>query len=163
MGRPEPPSNPNPDPADGPTPDPTPDRPPTPRPARELGSRIEPDSEPRVERVPEGPAQGPTVPFPGSPEARGEFRGYTRPGETSSKATISLILSIVGIFIIPIILSVIAIIFGWVALSDIDRNPALGGKGLAVAGIVIGIIGIIIGVIGVIVAASYNWLIVYLY
>jgi hypothetical protein len=74
-----------------------------------------------------------------------------------------LVLAIIGIFILPIILSVIAIIFGWVALNDIDRNPALGGKGIAVAGIVLGVIGLIIGIIGIVVAAAYNWFIFFLY
>jgi hypothetical protein len=94
---------------------------------------------------------------------RGPFPSYARPGQTSGKAVVSLVLAIVGLFIIPIILSVLAIIIGWAALTDVDRNPSIGGRGLAISGIVIGIIGLIIGIIGVIVAASYNWLIVYLY
>jgi hypothetical protein len=94
---------------------------------------------------------------------RGPFPSYARPGQTNGKAIVSLVLAIVGIFIIPIILSVLAIIIGWAALTDIDRNPTQGGKGLAISGIVIGIIGLLIGIIGVIVAAEYNWLILYLY
>jgi hypothetical protein len=74
-----------------------------------------------------------------------------------------LVLAIIGIFILPIILSAIAIIVGWAALNDIDRNPALGGKGIAVAGIVLGVIGLIIGIIGIVVAAAYNWFIFFLY
>jgi hypothetical protein len=106
--------------------------------------------------------QGPSVPWPQA-QARGPFPTYAQPGQTNGKAVISLVLAIVGLFVIPIILSVLAIIFGWAALTDIDRNARTSGKGLAIAGIVIGIIGLIIGVIGVVVAASYNWLIVYLY
>jgi membrane-bound ClpP family serine protease len=103
------------------------------------------------------------VPWPEAAPARGPFPSYARPGQTNGKAVISLVLAIVGLFIIPIILSVLAIIIGWAALADIDRKPPQSGKGLAIAGIVIGVIGLIIGIIGVIVAASYNWLIVYLY
>lgn len=151
MGRQEPPHEPNREPSWDITREPRPEPGP--------GATPEPESSSQLDRTPQGPA----VPWPQPAQPRGTFPSYAQPGQTNGKAIVSLVLAIVGIFIIPIILSVIAIIVGWAALTDIDRNPRMGGKGLAIAGIVLGIIGIIIGVIGVIVAAGYNWLIVYLY
>lgn len=155
MARPEPQREPHPEPTQGYDANITPR---TPR---------EPAPGPRPDRSRGGPAdqvaEGPAVPLRGPGEVRGPFPSYARPGQTSGKAVVSLVLAIVGLFIIPIILSVLAIIIGWAALTDVDRNPSIGGRGLAISGIVIGIIGLIIGIIGVIVAASYNWLIVYLY
>lgn len=83
---------------------------------------------------------------------------YAKVG-TSGKAVASLILAIVGLFIFPIILSALAVIFGWLAVRDIDRNPALGGRGMAITGIVIGAIGLILGIVAVIMAARYHWFI----
>jgi hypothetical protein len=123
-------------------------------------SRPTPTPGPSGEPLPGRSVEGPSVPLREPAEVRGPFPSYARPGQTNGKAIVSLVLAIVGLFIIPIILSVLAIIIGWAALTDIDRHPTTGGKGLAIAGIVIGLIGLVIGIIGVIVAASYNWLIV---
>jgi hypothetical protein len=40
----------------------------------------------------------------------------------------------------------LAIIFGVMALSDIKRDPGLGGRGMAQAGLITGIIGFLGGV-----------------
>ncbi len=52
------------------------------------------------------------------------------------------ILSIIGgaIFIIPLLL---AIIFGHIALSQCNRDPQIGGKGLAIAGLCMGYVSIL--------------------
>lgn len=151
MGNPDPMRDPNREPTDHFDPASTPG----PEPARRR-------SEPGAAR-PDRSVEGPSVPLREEPRVRGPFPSYARPARTSGKAVVSLLAAIAGLFIFPIILSVIAIIVGWAALTDIDRRPATGGRGLAIAGIVIGVIGLIIGIISVIVAASYNWLVVYLF
>jgi len=70
--------------------------------------------------------------------------------ETNGPAVVSLVL---GILWLGGIGSILAIIFGWVALREIDEWDE-GGRGMAVAGVTLGIVGIglwvlLIGVAGV--------------
>ncbi|MCU1478671.1 MAG: hypothetical protein JWQ64_3364 [Subtercola sp.] len=64
---------------------------------------------------------------------------------TNVFAIVSLVLSIIGF-------TVVGIVFGFIALSQIKKNGD-GGRGLAIAGIVIGFIELILGVILIIVFA----------
>ena len=57
----------------------------------------------------------------------------------SGSAVTSLILGIVGVFI-PVILSILAIIFGGVGINNANSRGA-SGKGMAIAGLVLGILG----------------------
>jgi hypothetical protein len=61
---------------------------------------------------------------------------------TSGYAIASLILGIAGFFVFPIVPSILAIVFGLKAREEFRRNPAVGGDGLATAGIVLGWVGI---------------------
>jgi len=64
-----------------------------------------------------------------------------RPASTSGWAIASLILSIVGV-------SLLGVIFGHVALSQIKKsNGMVGGRGLAIAGLIIGYLGIAVALI----------------
>jgi hypothetical protein len=70
-------------------------------------------------------------------QAQPQFPGYAR---TSGLAVASLVLGIVWILWIG---SVLAVIFGHVALSQIKRSyGALTGRGMAIAGLVLGYLGI---------------------
>jgi uncharacterized membrane protein YvbJ len=66
---------------------------------------------------------------------------------TSGMAIASLILGILGI-------SILAIIFGAIGISQTNKDPYLKGRGLAVAGLVLGIIGMI-GIVFWIIAAAW--------
>ena len=70
-------------------------------------------------------------------------------GETSGKAIASLVLGIGGFVILPLVLSILAIVFGRSAKREIAERPGLGGAGLATAGIVLGWIGVAMTVIAV--------------
>jgi uncharacterized membrane protein len=70
-------------------------------------------------------------------------------GETSGKAIASLVLGIGGFLIFPVVLSILAIVFGRSAKREIAERPGLGGAGLAIAGIVLGWIGVALTVIAV--------------
>jgi uncharacterized membrane protein len=70
-------------------------------------------------------------------------------GETSGKAIASLVLGIGGFLIFPVVLSILAIVFGRSAKREIAERPGLGGAGLATAGIVLGWIGVALTVIAV--------------
>ncbi len=74
---------------------------------------------------------------------------------TSGLAIASLVLGIVGIFIN--FLSILAIIFGAIAMGQTGRNPNLKGRGMAVAGLVLGIIVAAFWIIIIIFVGSAFW------
>jgi hypothetical protein len=80
--------------------------------------------------------------------------------KTSGMAVASLVLGIVGMVFVPFVPSVLAIIFGAVGMSQINRsNGLLKGKGMATAGIVLGIISIAFMIIMVVwVGLSWSWI-----
>ena len=67
---------------------------------------------------------------------------------TSGYAIASLILGIAGFFVVPIVPSILAVVFGQKAKEELRRDPTLGGEGLATAGIVLGWVGIALVGIG---------------
>jgi hypothetical protein len=62
---------------------------------------------------------------------------------TSGMAIASLILGITGV-------SILAVIFGGIALNQMGKDPNLSGKGMAIAGLVLGIVGSLIFIISII-------------
>jgi hypothetical protein len=73
---------------------------------------------------------------------------------TSSMAIVSLIAGILGLTIIPFIGSIVALITGSMAKKEIRASRgALGGEGLAKAGVILGWIGIALTIIGLCVFA----------
>jgi hypothetical protein len=76
--------------------------------------------------------------------------------KTSGMAIASLVMGIIGLVAFSF-LSILAIIFGGIAMGQINRsNGTLGGKGQATAGMVLGIIGIVI-MISVWIWLGFNW------
>lgn len=51
-------------------------------------------------------------------------------------------LGIAGLVILPLICSVLGIIFGMIGRNDVRQDPSLDGMGMATAGLVTGIIGL---------------------
>lgn len=73
-------------------------------------------------------------------------------GEGNGKATASLVLGIAGLIICPLVCSVLALVFGYQARSEIDRTgQGQSSRGSATAGIVLGWVGIALSVVFVIV------------
>ena len=70
------------------------------------------------------------------------------PLQNSNMALISLIAGIAGLTIFPILGSIVAVITGHMAKSEIGRGGALGGSGAATWGLVLGYIGLAGGVLG---------------
>lgn len=104
------------------------------------------------------PASG--HPAPGYPAHGYPANGYAAPGyaapgygtpvyaprPNSGLAITSLICGIAGLvlaaFLVPLIASVVAVITGHMSLSQIKRDPSLGGKGLGITGLVLGYAGL---------------------
>lgn len=69
----------------------------------------------------------------------------------SEKATISLVLGILGIVVCPLILSVPAIVLGRGAIREIDASPTpVEGRQLAQVGYWLGVAGTVLGVVTVV-------------
>jgi len=83
-------------------------------------------------------------PPPPPPEPPGPYvRAIGAAVPTNGMAITSLILSIAGLTVVPVIGSVLALILGYMAKRDIRQRPTeTSGEGLATAGIVIGWIGV---------------------
>ncbi|MEA1958255.1 MAG: DUF4190 domain-containing protein [Chloroflexota bacterium] len=53
----------------------------------------------------------------------------------------------IGALVVPwagFLLSVLAIVFGSVGISQTGKNPELGGRGMAIAGLVCGIVALVV-------------------
>ena len=80
-----------------------------------------------------------------------------RSQQTNGLAVASMVLGIVGVFFFIFfgIVSILAFVFGWVAIGQINRSGGRqGGKGMAVAGVVLGAIEIVIFVALIVAAAN---------
>ena len=112
------------------------------------------------------PPQGPPPPFPQQyppqypqhgvyqPQVGGYPPGmvhYAAPGRTSGLAIASMVLGILWVYWIG---SILAVIFGHIAISQAGKDPTLRGKGMAIAGLVLGYIGVGFLVLAILVAAS---------
>ena len=84
-------------------------------------------------------------------QPQGVYPFAAAPGRTSGLAIASMVLGIVWIYWIG---SILAVIFGHIALSQAKKDPTLRGKGMAVAGLVLGYVGIGLLVVTIMVAAA---------
>jgi len=68
---------------------------------------------------------------------------------TSTLAIVSLIGGIAGLTLVPFLGSIVGVITGHLAKSEIKKNPGtVGGGGLATGGLITGYLGVAIGVCG---------------
>ena len=81
----------------------------------------------------------------GSSNRRRSGRGYQPAPPTPGNAIASLILGIIGIVLCPIVTSVVGLILGYSAKKEIDNSGGrLGGRGVAMGGIITSWIGLAI-------------------
>lgn len=66
-------------------------------------------------------------------------------GQTNGKAIASLVCGIGGLVLLPVVLSVLALVFGYRARREMRERPGDGGWGLATAGVVLGWVGVVWG------------------
>jgi hypothetical protein len=76
--------------------------------------------------------------------------------QTSSLAVVSLVSGILGWSLLPLIGSIVAIVTGHMARSEIRRAPErLEGDGLALAGLILGYSMLVIGSIGIMLVLTF--------
>lgn len=84
--------------------------------------------------------------------------GVPQPVQNSTNAIISLVMGILGLTLLPVIGSIVAVITGMMARKEIRNSQAsgfpLGGEGMATAGLIMGWIGIGLSVVGCCVVAA---------
>ena len=95
------------------------------------------------------PAYGSTPAYGAGPSygTAAPYGGYA-PTKTNTLAVVSLISSIVGLFIIPFIGSIVGVITGHMSLGQIKRTGE-GGRGLALAGTITGYVGLALALLGI--------------
>jgi hypothetical protein len=75
---------------------------------------------------------------------------------TNGYAIASFVLGLVGIFVFPLVGSILALIFGYIGRNEIDRSAGTQtGRGLAIAGIVLGWVGVALAVVLFVVAVLF--------
>lgn len=65
----------------------------------------------------------------------------------SGKAIASLVCGIISLFVVGVILGIVAVVLGVIARNEIKADPALGGDGLALGGIITGAIGAALAIV----------------
>lgn len=88
----------------------------------------------------------PVQPYPGQP--------FVAPRPSSGLALAALICGIAGILvvpfgfwiIVPMLVPIAAVVLGHMALSQLKKRPDLGGKGMAIAGLIMGYVPVVLGV-----------------
>jgi len=106
----------------------------------------------RPQGAPPPPSAPPPPQYYGAPPYQ---YGPGRPSQTTNgMAVASLVLGIVWIFWVG---SILAVIFGYVGKGQIDRSGGTqGGRGLAIAGIVLGWVGVgtlVLYIVGIVIVA----------
>lgn len=99
------------------------------------------------------PQAAPSSPYGASPYGAPAYGAptyaapaYAPPRPNSGLAITSLICGIGGIVLswlwVPVLASIVAVITGHMALKQLKANPVLGGRGMAIAGLITGYIGV---------------------
>jgi hypothetical protein len=99
------------------------------------------------------PPYGSTPSYGAAPAYGTPYGGYA-PAKTNTLAIVSLVSSLVGLLIIPLIGSVVGVITGHMSLGQI-RNTGEQGRGLALAGTILGYVGLAFIVLGLIVFLAF--------
>jgi len=76
--------------------------------------------------------------------------------KTNTMALVSLISGVVGWFAVPFIGSVVAVVTGHMARSQIRQSGGReDGDGLAIAGLVLGYVGLVMALIGIVLVVLF--------
>jgi len=79
-------------------------------------------------------------------------------GGTNGLAIASLVLGIISIPMCFLFLpAVLAVVFGLIALNQIKSNPGQGGRGQAIAGLILGGVSLAFVIMAIVLAGSATW------
>ncbi|WP_236610966.1 DUF4190 domain-containing protein [Microbacterium sp. UCD-TDU] len=102
---------------------------------------VQPAPQP-AQNQPVPPSYTPTTPPAYAPYGAPVYPAVPAPRPTSGLAITSLICGIAGVVlvwaIIPVLASIAAVITGHMALGQTRRDPGIGGRGMAIAGLILG-------------------------
>jgi hypothetical protein len=102
-----------------------------------------------------GPYVAPTVNAGGYPyPTQYPYPGQYAPASTDGLAIAALVSGIAGMTFVPLLGSVLGIIFGIIALGRV-RESRRGGRGLAIAGIATGAAGLLLGIAAIFAIISF--------
>ncbi|HWV48435.1 MAG TPA: DUF4190 domain-containing protein, partial [Microbacterium sp.] len=97
----------------------------------------------------------PVAAYPATGYAPGYGAPVYAPRPNNGVAVAAMVCGIVGVvfgwatffIVLPVLVSIAAVILGHVALSQLKKTPAVGGRGMAITGLVLGYIPIALTVI----------------
>ncbi|MBS1674917.1 MAG: DUF4190 domain-containing protein [Actinobacteria bacterium] len=99
--------------------------------------------QPQPPLAPGYPGAAPTQPGYAAPAYAPPYgQPYAAPLRSNGLAIAALICGIVGLVVVPFLPSIAAVITGHMGLSQTKHDPALGGRGFAITGLVLGYIGV---------------------
>lgn len=96
------------------------------------------------------PNQGPPNPYPNQDPYRSSPQApYQAPPPADGFAITSMVLGIIAVLTcyFGIILGTVAVIFGHISLAKMKKDPSIGGKGMAIAGLATGYVGIAVSIV----------------
>lgn len=74
-----------------------------------------------------------------------KLSGASREKPVHWASVLSLVMGILGFFVIPLLGSIAAIVFGIIALNKINAEDSnFSGQGLAIAGLILGVVGLLL-------------------
>ncbi len=135
-------------------------------------SATEPTARPPEPQAPYGDPsssqwQAPPPPSAPSPPAYAPpYSGYppyviAQSPPANGLAIASMVLGIAGLVVLFVIGAILALIFGYIAKGQIDRSGGVqGGRGMAIAGIVMGWIGLVWGLL---IVGFYIWFVTFMF
>lgn len=95
------------------------------------------------------PNSGQPNPFESPNSHQSNQQSYQAPPSSDGFAITSMVLGIIAVIscYFGAIPGIVAVIFGHLSLGKMKRNPQLGGKGMAIAGLATGYVGIAISIV----------------
>jgi len=134
-------------------PNPAPQQPAAPAyPGAALAAPGYPGAAPAAPGYPGAAPAAPGYAAPAYPQPYGQ--PYATPLKSNGLAVTSLICGIAGValfwlayLVLPFLASIAAIVTGHMGLGKIKRDPSVGGKGLAITGLILGYVGVVINLI----------------
>jgi hypothetical protein len=72
--------------------------------------------------------------------------------QTSGKALAALLFGVAGLFVAPVVCSIVAVVLGHSAQAEFEQHSALEGRWMATTGMALGYVGIVLGAVVLFVA-----------